>query len=477
VVREERFVASDTYDPLGRHLDQHTTGGFMGDRVRRLLVAGTVALTGTLAASALGVVESPAGLPQAAAATAASAPADPGLLAPLPGWKPSLRPIFNDPGRKGSKLIVRRVLKAIRHTRKGETIRIATYSFDRGDVAAALRSAHKRGVRVQVIVNQHTSSGVVYSLQKTLGKNPHRNNFVVTCAGRCRGKGDGGNQHLKIYSFSRTGGARDVLIGSSGNLTSKAVYRQWNDSWAIAYDPKIYDAWVGFFKQMKVQKQKGRRVVYTAQPNVQNPYSLWLQKTSPTSTAASTAPVARAGASDPVVKRINAVGCKTGGGYGDGHGHTRVRIMEYALYGNRGNSIAAAIAQLKRRGCDVMVIGSVFSKQAIGIMQRSGVPIRMADWSFAERVPEEEDGLKGFGPRFYAHYKAMIVSGSWSKQRTKSVWTGSENWSGISFANEEVIVKFSDPAYYNAYYAQFNKLWKGRATHKAGIEPTYGPPA
>jgi phosphatidylserine/phosphatidylglycerophosphate/cardiolipin synthase-like enzyme len=150
--------------------------------------------------------------------------------------------------------------------------------------------------------------------------------------------------------------------------------------------------------------------------------------------------------------------------------------MEYALYGGRGAWVANAIARLKRQGCDVMVIGSVFSKQTVRILQRAGVPIRMADWSFAERLPEEEDGLKGWGPRFYAHYKAMIVDGSYQKEPTKSVWTGSENWSGISFANEEVIVHFTDPGYYQAYFKQFGKLWTGRATHKAGVEPTYGPP-
>jgi hypothetical protein len=100
----------------------------------------------------------------------------------------------------------------------------------------------------------------------------------------------------------------------------------------------------------------------------------------------------------------------------------------------------------------------------------------MADWRFADRNPVEEDGLGGWGPRFYAHYKAMMVNGSYRRQPTRSVWTGSENWSGISFANEEIIVRFTDPAYYRAYFQQFGRLWSGRATHRAGIEPTGGPP-
>src|SRR6478609_9438252 len=330
----------------------------MGDRVRRLLVAGMVAMTGALAASTVGVIETPAGAPPAAAATAAA----PALLPPLPGWKPALGPIFNEPGKPRSTAIVYRVLQAIRHTPRGETIRMATYSFDRGEIATALRNARKRGVRVQIVVNQKTASGVVFSLQRTLGSTPRHNNFVVTCPGRCRAPGDGGNQHIKIFSFTRSGGTRDLIIGGSGNLTSKAVYRQWNDSWAIAYDPKVFDAWVGFFKQMKFQHTLGGRVVQTSQTQVANPYSMWLQRT-PTTGAA--APLARAAAQDPVVRRIRSVGCNTRAGYGNANGHTVVRIMEYALFGSRGNQIANAIASLKRGGCDVMVIGSVFSKPAI----------------------------------------------------------------------------------------------------------------
>jgi hypothetical protein len=418
------------------------------------------------------VVQPQAG-PPVAAAEAAAAPV---LLPPLPGWTPRLGPMFNDPGRRRSGVIAHRVLQAIRHTPRGETIRMAVYSLDRGEIGAALRKARRRGVHVQVITNQHTASALVYSLQRSFGRNPHRNSFVVTCPGRCRAPGSGGNQHLKVFSFTRTGGARDVIIGSSGNLTSKAVERQWNDSWAIGYDPKIFNTWVGFFNQMKIQKRRGSRTVQAAQPHVAHPYSIWLQRTDAGTASAVPAAAARSAAQDPVVRRLRDVGCRTRPGYGTADGRTVVRIMEYAVYAGRGIQVANAIADTTRRGCDVMVIGSVFSGPVIGILRRAGVPVRMADWRFADRDPAEEDGLGGWGPRFYSHYKAMIVDGSYQKQPTTSVWTGSENWSGISFANEEIIVRFTDPGYYRAYFQQFRRLWSGRATHRAGIEPTGGPP-
>jgi len=438
--------------------------------MRRALVAGVMAVAATVAASTVDVVETPAGGPAASVAAEATAPV---LLPPLPGWKPALRPIFNEPGRKRSRAILNRVVRAINHTPRGETIRLATYSLDRGEVIAALRRARGRGVRVQVIVNQHTSSGLVFSLQRRLGHNPHKKNFVVTCPGRCRAPGDGGNQHAKVVSFTRSGGTRDLIIGTSGNLTSKAVYRQWNDSWAIAYDPKVFATWVAFFNQMKFQRQRGSRVVTVSQPHVANPYSVWLQRTS---TTAADRTAARAASQDAVLRRMRAVGCKTQHGYGTPDGRTVVRVMEYAMYGPRGVTLANEMARLKRGGCDVMVIGSVFSRQVKGIIERAGIPLRMADWLFAERDPALEDGIGGYGPRFYSHFKLMTVDGSFDRQPTKSVWTGSENWTGISFANEEIVVRFTDPGYYRSYLREFNRMWRGRASHRPGIEPTYGPP-
>ena len=62
------------------------------------------------------------------------------------------------------------------------------------------------------------------------------------------------------------------------------------------------------------------------------------------------------------------------------------------------------------------------------------------DWH--ERIPEEEDGLTGWGPRFYAHYKAMIVSGSYQKAPTKSVARGAAA-GGNSFCPARSSLSFS----------------------------------
>ena len=64
---------------------------------------------------------------------------------------------FNNPrGSWNARLkIERQVMHAINNTKKGSVIRIAVYSFDRVPVAKALIRAKKRGVHVQLLLNDH----------------------------------------------------------------------------------------------------------------------------------------------------------------------------------------------------------------------------------------------------------------------------------------------------------------------------------
>ncbi|HCB06642.1 MAG TPA: hypothetical protein DEQ43_20775, partial [Nocardioides bacterium] len=71
-------------------------------------------------------------------------------------WKAYNGPFFNDPHLKSRHFTIeRRVIDTIRHTPKGATIRIAVYSFDRMPVAEALIAAYHRGVKVQMLLNDH----------------------------------------------------------------------------------------------------------------------------------------------------------------------------------------------------------------------------------------------------------------------------------------------------------------------------------
>ncbi len=65
------------------------------------------------------------------------------------------------------------MIAAINHTPRGETIRIAAYSFDRTDVMNALLRAHSRGVHVQIVLNDNWFSHQTFRLRRVFGHNIH----------------------------------------------------------------------------------------------------------------------------------------------------------------------------------------------------------------------------------------------------------------------------------------------------------------
>ena len=441
--------------------------------VRQLMTVLTLVLVGGLLA-----VTPSTGPATAAPTVAVTSVAAPTADRAAPRWRPRAGPLFNNPlgSRARQQAILRQVLAAVRHTRRGATIQMAVYSFDRSDLAYALRRAHKRGVRVQIVVNKAVLSGVSRSLRHVLGSNPNRSSFLVACPGACRKKGDGGNMHVKVFAFSQTGAARNVVISSSGNMTSKAIYRQWNDSFTVSGDAGLYGTWRKLFRQMAHQRRVGpRRLTYTSS---RRGYSAWFERSMASAgsqAAQSRTTLGRYRASaDPVVNRIKRISCQAPAGYGH-HGHTVIRIAAYAMFETRGQALAKTLVRKKRQHCDIAIILSVPGRGTYKMLQRAGIKLRSADWMFAERVAEKEDGISGWGPRFYSHHKMMMVNGLYAGRPTRTVWTGSENWSAISFANEEVVFTIHSTSVYRAYLKRWRSMYHGRATHRMGVQPTYGP--
>lgn len=437
-----------------------------------------------LAAFGLQVVTTATQAPGARAAAAAADPCAPrsGVLPAncvpwLRGWRPPLGPVFNDPlgTPEQQRAIVTRLIAAIDHTRRGATIKIAVYSFDRTDVIAALRRAHRRGVQVQVIVNKTVMSDGVRALRRVLHRNADAPSFVIACDGRCRRDGSGGNMHAKVYAFSRTGGAQYFVMTGSGNLTSKGVYRQWNDSFAVANDKALYDTWSRMFDQMAHQRQQGRRKLTYTTSTREDTYTFQRQIAGSTLPSSAVTATGRYRPNrDLAYKRIRSVDCRARRGYGI-NGRTVIRIAMYGMFKARGEGLAALLVRKKRQGCNIKIIMSVPGGHTYKMMERAGIPLRSGDWAFAERVAAEEDGISGWGPRIYTHLKYMAINGTVKGRSVRSVTTGSENWDGLSMANEEVVLTLQDTATYRAYVRHWNGLWGGRATHRMGVQPLRAP--
>ena len=109
--------------------------------------------------------------------------------------------------------IERRIIDTIRHTLKGETIRIAVYSFDREGVANALIAAHKRGVKIQMLLNDHQDTHAMKMVRAVLGTNRFAKNFIYKCKQGCRTFADQyRNLHSKFYTFTQAGKSKDVMV-------------------------------------------------------------------------------------------------------------------------------------------------------------------------------------------------------------------------------------------------------------------------
>jgi phosphatidylserine/phosphatidylglycerophosphate/cardiolipin synthase-like enzyme len=380
-------------------------------------------------------------------------------------WKPRPGPAFNLPtgGPEARTALTRRVIAAIKHTRKGETIRFAMYSFDLKSVATPLIKAHKRGVHVQMVVNDNWTSSQTRRLRRVLGKNPRKNHFVTICEGSCRG--GPGNLHMKVYSFSKTGAAKHVLMTGSANLTERAEDLQWNDLYTVRGEEGLFRTFVRVFNELKFDRRTSPRWVtyksgaYDAQFYRTHPNARPSLATS--STTSARLPTAD---EDPVMHRLKDIRCKAVKGAGV-NGRTVIRIIMYGWSGDRGKYLARRVAYLKRHGCDVKVIVSVAGRGTVNRLRDANIPVRSADWDI------NEEGVVNF----YSHLKTISVNGTYKGRPVHTVWTGSENWSIMSFRNDELILQINRKRVYREYRTRFNEMWDGRATHEWGIRPTGRP--
>ena len=155
-------------------------------------------------------------------------------------WEAFSGPFFNDPHlAKGHFQIERRVIKTINNTPKGSSIRIAIYSFDRLPVAHALVAAHRRGVQVQMLLNDHWETPAMKVVRAEIGKNRGEGSFIYKCKQSCRGAANEfNNLHTKFYLFSQAGKSEDVLAVGSANMTRNAAVHQWNDLYFTSRRPR-----------------------------------------------------------------------------------------------------------------------------------------------------------------------------------------------------------------------------------------------
>ncbi len=395
--------------------------------------------------------------PVAAGARLSAAP-------PAGAEPPTARVLFNDPtgDEAAQNRIADHIRRAIDATPGNGTIRMAAYSFDRPDIVEALESAcTQRQVTVQVVLNDNFVSGPARRLRRLLGANachPRSEpgpsgtepSFVKVCHASCR-LGDRGNQHMKVYLFSRSAEEAHVVMLGSANLTDYAAGVHWNDLVTFTGSQQLYDDYSRVFAELAADRRVEAPAVNLTHGDV----------TTSVASGRSATPD-----HDAVAQRLAQVGCRALPGSGIG-GRTVVRISMYGWRGERGVDLAQRVAALRRQGCRVQALVSAAGPDVVTTLLDAGVRVRSASLDIDD---DPATGFENSGWEHFVHEKWMSVDGAWDGRATRAVWTGSENWSDVSLLNDELVVMIPRTPIHDAYVTHFDTIW-GQHSKPLGPEP------
>jgi hypothetical protein len=434
-------------------------------RRQRLILLGLVSALVAAGLTTTSVTTASAAPTRASSAVAARAVGQPPMA-----YAPASGSYFAYPnaGKKSKTAIRNRVLFSIRGTWGGPRtsigtpfpangkIRIATWTFDDWAIARALVAARARGVSVQVVAAKAANKDKKpwKWLKKRFGSRLNRPghpgsadtvSFARECRGSCRGPG--GTAHAKYFLFDQIGRTKQryVTFQTSMNLTRFGYTGQWNQA-TVVKGKSVFDDYLGVFKQARLARRTA------------NPYQAH---------AFGSAVVdyffPRPGAKrpqDPVIQNLAGVGC-TGAGYGGTPNHrTRIRVIQYAMYGDRGVWIAKRLRQLWNAGCDVRLIYSVITRPVLQILRshagRGAIPLRQS-------VTKKADGEINH----YNHSKWMSITGRWNGRSSAwVVFNGSANWSLAAFANDEQMQRLRGVRLVKPYLGAFNRTWKQKTSKR-----------
>lgn len=390
---------------------------------RRSAARTAVVATALVAAAQLVTVPAAAVLEEPAASacrTAAERPA-------------AYRAVFNDPVAGTPTAVVEEICSLIKQAPAGATLQMAQFviSGDAGeDFVSVLLDAHRRGVNVQVVMDGYQiDRAPAQRMLAALGTDRSQRSWVHVCSHvspegnttSCQGtKG----QHNKLYLFSETGGARDVVVQASNNLTDVNSRTYWNNVVTVPGNGRLFDAYSAYFADLVAERQDP---------------DYYRTATSGARGGRVEAHFFPAAVVDPVVERLDGIGCRSGG-------RTQVSVGMSEWDAER-TEIADAVAALASEGCRVRVVVGPVDAEVAAVLDAAGVEYRLLD---------------GGTPAGRVHSKYTVVSGATGQRSGQGfVLTGSHNFNATSlYRNDEALLDLSAGGVVEAYEANFARLWE-----------------
>ncbi len=359
--------------------------------------------------------------------------------------------------------IERQVLHAIDATKKGAVIRIALYSFDRIPVAKRLIAAKKRGVHIQMLLNDHQDTRAMKMVRAYLGTNRNKRDFIYKCHSGCRTDGRKRFLHTKFYTFSKTGGSKWALFYGSANLTMNAMRHQWNDLYLMDGNEALFDQYVALFDDMKVDYEK-------QQPPFPDfcgiPANGVACDDAVDSGTTVTFPRYLGPGNDPIIKILNRVQCLTTLPNGK-QIRTKLSVNMHTIRGRRGNYLADAYRRKFAQGCNARfsfgLVGAHTKGHLAAKTSRGRMPLRSTGFDYhpnSDPVPNP-DGKVDLSLDYYSHQKILVIEGNYAgNPHARLVFTGSSNWGALGAVNDEILVNVIGKKVTQQYLRQMNFEWR-----------------
>jgi phosphatidylserine/phosphatidylglycerophosphate/cardiolipin synthase-like enzyme len=391
-------------------------------------------------------------------------------------WTAPRGPFFNDPHRKeGHFRIERRVVDTIKHTPKGSYIRIAVYSFDRVNVAAALVAAARRGVKVQMLLNDHWDTPAMKMIRNEIGTDRTKKSFIYKCKASCRSAANEyNNLHSKLYLFSQAGRSEDVVAVGSANMTRNADIHQWNDLYFMSGDHEIFRQFVYLFNDMKNDyNSRQDPLFFCGTPtgpvcdDSVDKHTVWAF------------PRVSGPKNDLVLDTLDKVQCLTPDAAGNVV-RTRLALSMHTMRGNRGNYLAEAIRKKYAQGCDVRVMFGLIGFHTKGVIAaptaRGRIPLRSTglDYNTDDNFDLNSDGVDDLILDYYSHQKYLVIQGTYNGvPGTETVITGSSNWASLSTANDEIWFTVRGARVAKKYLGNFDYQWNHKRNSRDAYTTNY----
>ncbi|MCX4980592.1 phospholipase D-like domain-containing protein [Streptomyces sp. NBC_00572] len=389
--------------------------------------------------------------------------------------------VFNDPNSTDASArgrILSHLAGLVDGAEAGSTIRISLYLFHSVYLANKLGDAHKRGVSVQVVVDDDSRSTGLDTLKTRLADPAGSPGSWVrgckaeeaclaldpgTTAADPNGTYDNVN-HNKFFLFSRTKGKGTVLVDnvvvqSSANLTSNDTDDWWNDALTVADNAELFGAYTGYFDdQAAAAIGQTPQVADYAHDTQAGKAKVYFFPRSSTDTV-----VNILGTVAPVGTPDSCAGNSPG--FGTADGRTKIRIAQGHI---TRTEVARKLWELANAGCDIEVVYRSLDNWTAGDQPMGQV----ANWltrpvTGKGRITLHQlDNDKRGGSD--SHTKYLLVEGTYyGGVDKKIVFTGSHTYTTTALKyNDEALLKYEDATVFDAYVGNFEAQ---RAAALAGL--------